>query len=224
MLQGEIRWPDLLAGMHEYKVLGNPTWFILMTLLTYVLTFISFRLLGKKSPIASVLLLSFMLGICCCVIALLKPTHWINTIMCFPAGMLYYMKGEQIESLARITKIPSIIYALLLILSGKVIFSLNLPPNALTENIGGVLFAFGITWFVGSFSWKSPSQILIWLGGSGLFVVYMFHLLPMRIISTLGLNDRNPYLVWLWVTITAAILIFVFYHTYKQLNRLLFSK
>lgn len=224
ILQNEIRWADFVVGLHDFQALGNPTWFILVTLLTYLLTYVCFVLMGEKHPAAFVLSLTALILVSIYLISRIKPAHWVNTILCFPAGMFYYLKGAQIEDILRKTGVPHIVYAILLMAAGWLMYIADLSPNIYTENLGGILFAVGVTWFVGSFSWKSPSRFLIWLGGSGLFVVYMFHLLPMRIISTLGLNDGNPYLVWLGVTITAAILIFGFYHTYKHLNRLLFSK
>lgn len=224
ILQGEIRWSDFLGGLHDYQFLGNPTWFILMTLLTYLLTYASFRCVGKDRPVAFILLLMAVLVIVIYLFGQIKPSHWVNTILCFPAGMLYYIKGEQIEHMLRKTSIPSIVYSLLLLLLGKLIYDADLWPNIYTENIGGILFAVGVMWFVGSFSWGKPSRFLTWLGGSGLFVVYMFHLLPMRIMTHLGLNEEQPYMVWLCVFITTAFIVLMAQFCYQKLNRVLFSK
>lgn len=224
MLLGEIRWPDFITGLHDFKALGNPTWFILMTLLTYILTYTCFGVVGRERPLSFIVLLTAFLVISMYLISKIKPSHWVNTILCFPAGMFYYLKGEQIEQMLRKTGVPSIVYSLLLLLSGKLIYDADLWPNIYTENIGGILFAVGVMWFVGSFSWGNPSRFLVWLGGSGLFVVYMFHLLPMLIITHIGLNEEQPYMVWFAVVFVTAVLVLMSSYVYKKLNTLLFSK
>lgn len=49
ILQNEIRWADFVVGLHDFQALGNPTWFILVTLLTYVLTYVCFVLVGGET-------------------------------------------------------------------------------------------------------------------------------------------------------------------------------
>lgn len=224
ILKQEIIIHDFLQGLHDFGALGNPTWFIIMTLITYILTFINFKLWGPNYPTTAVLGLTGLLIIAIHTIPPLKPTHWVNTILCFPAGMLFYLQGNKIERLLRKTKIPSIFYALLLISIGKIIYDSPFQPLFYAQNLGGALFALGVTWFVGSFSWKSPSRFLVWLGGSGLFVIYMFHLLPMRIMTHMEINKENPYLVWFCVIIATTILAVSATLFYKKINNFLFSK
>lgn len=220
LLRGEVVWSDLLGGLHEYKYLGNPTWFILMTLLTYVLTYICHRLFSKMGATVFVLALTVLLLAVIYGIGELKPRLWGNTLLCFPAGMFYFLYGEKLEALIRQTCVPSIVYALILLFLGKRYFGYNIY----VENMAGILFAVGVTWFVGSFSWGRPSRFLIWLGGSGLFAVYMFHTLPMRVFSTLGLNMGQPYVVWLQVVVSSAFLVGLASVGYGYLNKVLFQR
>lgn len=226
ILKQEIVIHDLLRGLHDFRALGNPTWFIIMTLIAYILTFISFKAWGRRSPMAVVAGLSGMLIVAINLVHLHKPSHWVNTIFCFPAGMLFYLKGAEIEGFHKKTKIPSLFYALLLIVTGRLLYGISCQPSIAicTQNLGSILFAIGVTWFVGSFSWKSPSRLLIWLGGSGLFTVYMFHLLPMRIITALQFNLANPFLIWFCVIATTAVLAISFNYLYKIINNILFIK
>lgn len=217
-MQGAIVWRNLLGGLHSYEVLGNPTWFILMTLLIYVFTYVAYKIVREGNPIKFVFLLTFLLGLSIIFLGEVKPIHWLNTILCFPAGMFYYIEGEKIEKYLCISKIPSIVYALLLLLIGKMIYDADLYPNVLTENIGSILFACGVTWVAGSFSWSFPSRFLIWLGGSGMFAVYMLHLLPIRIFMRNGWNDGFPYLVWFLVFICAGCLVFFAHRVYGKIN------
>ena len=195
ILQQQIHIQDFLRGLHDFHALGNPTWFILMTLLTYILTYICFKIQGKKHPVITIAALTMLLIVTMHIVTLVKPLHWVNTLLCFPAGMLYFLKGEQIEQALKKTNIPGIIYASLLLLLGMIIYMSGISPIVYVQNLGSILFAIGVTWFAGSFTWREPSHFLIWLGGSGLFAVYIFHLLPMRIMTHLELNHANPYLV-----------------------------
>lgn len=133
--------------------------------------------------------------------------------------MLYYQYGNKAENLIKHTRIPSIIYAILFIIIGKIFFR----NNIYIQNISGIIFAVGVTWLFGSFSWQRLSRGLVWLGGSGLFSVYMFHLLPMRVLTKLGLNDANPYIVWAGCIAITALLVALAGVGYKYLNNLLFS-
>ena len=225
VLQGEIKWSDFLEGLHDYQFLGNPTWFILMTLLSYVLTYVCFILIrGKKHPYVFCISLTILLSVVIFLVSRIKPSHWVNTLLCLPAGMFYYLKGDSIEKLLKSTKIPILVYAILFIAIGWHVYHEGIRPTIYTQNIAGIIFAIGTTWFLGSFEWRAPSRILIWLGGSGLFSVYMFHLLPMRVLTHLGCNTGNPYFVWFAVTIATAVLVLIADYSYKKLNALLFSK
>lgn len=224
LLQQEINFYDFLSGLHNFSILGNPSWFILMTLLIYLLTYTCFKLCRHTAHVTAISLLTGILIITIYLVPMLKPSHWANTLLCFPAGMFYSLKGEQIKGLLKKTKVPGIIYALFFIALGRYLYRSGLSPIIYVQNVAGILFALGVTWFAGSFRWQNPSRILIWLGGSGLFTVYMFRMLPMRVITQLGCNDANPYLVWFCVVATTALLISVSTPLYKKINLFLFSK
>ena len=224
ILTGRIEFTDFLGGLHNFCVLGNPTWFILMTLLLYVLTYVCFCFHNGKNTNKIVICFTLLLILTIFFISKVRPIHWVNTILCFPAGMFYYLKGERFEQTLQKTKVPSIICGLLFIAVGRYLYVSGLNPSLYIQNIGGILFAVGTTLFCGSFQWRKPSRFLIWLGGSGLFSVYMFHLLPMRVITHLGLNNENPYLIFLSVAVVTILLVYVASLGYKKINSLLFSK
>lgn len=224
ILKEEIILSDFLGGLHNFSVLGNPTWFILMTLLIYVLTYVCFFFHNGKNTNKIAILLTILLTIIIFLVSKIKPLNWVNTLLCFPAGMFYCLKGESIEKLMKKTRIPSIIYALIFIVTGRYVYSSGHSCSSYIQNIGGIIFAIGITWFCGSFQWRKPSQVLIWLGGSGLFSVYMFHLLPMRVLTKLGLNTENPYLIYFSVTVATILLVYIANIGYKKINNLLFAR
>lgn len=219
----EVILGDFIGGVFSFRSLGHPTWFILMTLLIYVLTYACFLFHNGRNTNKIVILLTLLLIVTIFCVNKVKPDHWVNTLLCFPAGMLYYLYGERIEDVLKKSRVPSAIYALLFIAIGYFVYRAGFKPSIYTQNIGGILFAIGTTWFYGSFQWRKPSQFLIWLGGSGLFSVYIFHLLPMRVITHLGLNNENPYLIYLSVAVATFLLVYIFNIVYKKINSLLFS-
>lgn len=113
ILRREIILSDFLGGLYDCSILGNPTWFILMTLLIYVLTYVCFSFHNKKNTNIIIIFFTILLTIIVFFVSKFKPLHWVNTLLCFPAGMFYYLKGESIEKLIKKTRIPSIIYALI---------------------------------------------------------------------------------------------------------------
>ena len=221
LLQQDIRAEDFHCGLHDFSAQGNPTRFILMTLLTYIFTCVAFKTARTKYPMTAIGILTVMLLISIQVVGMFNPSHWVNTILCVPSGMLYFLKGEQIEQILKRCRMPGIISGVALLLAGYFIYRAS---SAYIQNIGGVLFAVGETWVAGSFIRNAPSKILIWLGGSGLFVVYMFHLLPMRIMSHLALNHSNPYFVWLTVMVFTCILAAAASIIYGRISKILFSR
>lgn len=224
ILQKEIHIQDFLQGLHDFQTLGNPSWFILMTLLAYILTYICFKVFGTRHPATTIGVLTILLVIAMHFVNLIKPIHWINTMLCFPAGMLYYMKGEQFEKIIKKQKIPGIICAILLLVLGMLIYRSGISPSLYVQNAGCIIFAVGVTWFAGSFTWQTPSRFLIWLGGSGLFTVYMYHLLPMRFLTKMELNLAPPYLVWLVVVATTGILATTASIAHNKINNHFFRK
>lgn len=226
ILEQEVALLYLLHGTHCYPPLGNPTWFILITLLIYLLTFCCFRITGKGRPMIATGLLTAVLIACSFLIIKHKPAHWVNTMLCFPAGMFYCMKGEHLESFINKTRIPCIVWAILMMYTGHQLYHLNVQylVSIYTQNAGGILFALGTTWLFGSFTWERPSGILTWIGGSSLFTIYMFHLLPMRVLTRLDMNTGNPYLVWFYVFAATCILVPTMNLLFKKANSLLIKK
>lgn len=226
ILEQKIELLYLLHGTHSYSTLGNPTWFILITLFIYILTFCCFRITGQGKPMIAIGLLTAILIGSIFLIIRIKPAHWVNTMLCFPAGMFYCMKGDSIESLINKTRLPSIAWAILMMYIGHQLYHLNVQylVSIYTQNAGGILFALGTTWLFGSFTWERSSGILTWIGGSSLFTIYMFHLLPMRILTRLDINTGNPYLVWFYVFAATCILVPTMNLLFKKANSLLIKK
>ena len=79
---------DFLRGLHDFSVLGNPTWFILMTLLIYVLTYVCFIFHNIRNTNKIITFLTILLTVVIFLVNKVKPDHWVNTLLCFPAGML----------------------------------------------------------------------------------------------------------------------------------------
>lgn len=224
IIQKNIHLLDFLNGLHSNK-LGNPTWFIIMTLLSYILTYICYSLIGKKHPDIFILSLSLLLIVAIYEIGKIKPYWWVNTIMCFPAGMLYYLKGEQLEKLLSKTKVPALLYGLLFLIIGQQIYAAGIPFNKYIDNLGGIIFALGVTFTIGSFTWRKPSRILLWLGGSGLFFIYMFHMLPLKLLVNSGIkNYYHPYLLWLCFISATCLLAPLACYSYRKLNQIIFPR
>lgn len=71
----------------------------------------------KKQPHIFCISLTILLSAVIFLASNIKPSHWVNTLLCFPTGMFYYLKGKSIVEMLNATKIPSLIYAFLFIAS-----------------------------------------------------------------------------------------------------------
>lgn len=203
--------PHILSSFAAWSSVGTPTWFIFVTLLSYLFIAISWHLWHRFHPIALVLSVTTMLAIMIPLI-ISRGTWWANSCLCLSAGMLYKMYQSEIEKFIKTIRIPVWCIGILLIPVGFYVYRYlpNLEYKANTydevvsvlgkslltrvyiQNAGCIIFALGILFFFAGIRFARKPSFLVWSGGAALFYLYLFHQLPMILGKHWGLNYSNP--------------------------------
>ena len=188
---------NLLTGRHHsfgrylialtgwYSV-GNSSWFIFVTLVLYLFTFIALKLLPKgwMQPAAVTLLTA--------VYAVLYyrayPGYywWCDTVYCYAAGIWYSLFREKIERFAA-CKVRWWPVMIALMLTAFDLYSRR--EEMATYQLLAVVFALACVWL--SMKVTVSNRILQWLGGR-VFSVYILQHLVLIAVAEFGLAVR-PY-------------------------------
>lgn len=88
----------LILTFIGWDLIGNSNWYIFCILVTYIFTYISFKIYknGNIKAIIGVTILSLLY---IWVMSKYKENYWYNTILCYPAGMWFSKFKENIEKL-----------------------------------------------------------------------------------------------------------------------------
>lgn len=204
-----------------WKSFGNSTWYIGVTLLSYIILAVSSYATRHHGNIAMWLVSSILLVICLQLILLYKEPYWVNTALCIPAGMGYAMFRKTIENFLRRIPVPTLLLGVLLMWLGCVTHRTWLSLDLL-GNIGSVLYALGICLAQGCISYKRPFPLLVWCGGTALFFIYILQRLPMITGAYFGWNIayREAYVAG--CLIMALLLAYIAVPIFRRWDKLFF--
>lgn len=205
---------DYLLALTGWRAVGNPSWFICVTLCAYLI--FSFSFLICKSEKTCLLVFSLLMLILSCILLRYKNTWWCNTMLCIPAGMVFRLYRAKIESAITAMKCPAIVYAFVLILLGwfgyfqapRLCAVAGIPYHTIHNifvNGAAISFAFGITLLHGCVHF-SPCRLMVWAGGIALFPIYMYQAIPMHVLSYCGMDASHPSLFVSLVTLLTLVL------------------
>ena len=214
-------------------------WFIVMTLALYLLTWISFRLCSARRPWCAVFMLFALTLALCLALLPYKPQWWLDTEPCFAAGAAYCLLQPRIDAMLVKTRLPiSLVGAGVTALAvvgithlptfnyyTALVFQLNPEVDKplrflLYTQALAIPFAIGITWFFAGISWQRVPAFLKWFGGPAVFVVFLWHFIPLRLSCHLGLNTACPFLHVLAVFLCAIILGWLSIRLFKVIDGL----
>ncbi len=212
---------------------GNQNWFIFATLMMYVACVIVFNLTAPNKQ-GRVLLCMLVLSVLYIgIVGALKEYFWVDTVMCFPLGMAFFCYRTRIEELVRKLKIPIWVCGIALVLSAQlsryfmlsciVHQQLELLP-AVVLNLISAVFALGIILIFSCVSWTRQPRILQWMGGPGLFPIYIFHSFFILLLSWHGLHTIEPNLYILLVILGTGGLAVIFSLVFKQIGSYIYKR
>lgn len=157
-----------------WESIGNSNWYIFVIILCYFITYISY-VISKKHFVLITILLSIISVL---TLFYLKPIYWYDTILCYPAGMVWSAKKESIDSFIKKHYLSVLILLLILFITLR---NLKLPfAHGLTYNTENILFSFIIV--VITMKVRMSNSILTWFGVH-LFPLYIYQRIPMIVFS-----------------------------------------
>ena len=222
--------PRVLVSLIGLDTLENSGWFVFITLLSYLEIGVAYFCFSKYGNT----IVSLMVALLMCIQMPILETPIMNdTLLCIPAGMLLCVYRERIDSF--ITRIPvhAGILGILLAITGRYVYYFNalvmLPPEHstsalilyyLVDNIGGIMFALGVTWIFAAFSFKQTPRFLLWSGGIALFYLYILQRIPMMLGVYWGINSSQPTLYNVACMIITILLASAFIHVPRYITQI----
>ena len=210
----------IVLSLLAWKAVGNPSWFIFMTLAEYLIISASYVLFcrwGRHAVVLGVILTTavwvFIIGTC-------KQDWYVNTILCVPFGMLFSLHQEWFHNLQIKAGKYILVLVLLFICVGQYLHIngyylthlpvLNFWAGSLIANSGAGFFALGMALFAGWLSLVSPklsraAGFLSYCGGPALFYIYMLHMIPLMLGQQFGLSAYGECYLVVSLLITAIL-------------------
>lgn len=166
-----------------WKSIGNSNWFICVILMLYLLTYISF-LISRSGNEYSVCKMVFVLSVILWLILrkIGMSGYWYNTLMCYPAGMIYACYKPEIDKSIKNNKI----YYLSGLVCALVMFICYLARGtAFVYSVFTVVFSLAVVLI--TMKLKINNCFLQWFGRYS-FSIYILQRLPMLILKQIGIT------------------------------------
>ncbi len=169
-----------LIGLTGWSGFGNPTWFIVVTLLMYLIAYAGLHVHGGRrwgvilslSVLLYVLLFSFRTG----------ELWWYNTLFCFPAGMLLSSYRSKLELVITRSRIPAPVVGVLLVGGAYIPSSDGFFGNPLVYNLRAIMFAYGMALAWSGIRFARVPRLMLWLGGCAVFSLYFYHMMVFKVL------------------------------------------
>ena len=165
--------------------IGNSNWYIFVILICYVATWISGRVgrlfslsSGKRNGLLWLILAAAMIALVFC-----RDAHWYNTMLAYPAGVLYAVYRDRFNRLFRGHFWLSVVVLGFLAAGVHVVTHyVSIPGGEVWYNLKGIAFAFFVVCLMTRIELRSIP--LSWMG-ENLFEIYIYQRLPMIALMTL---------------------------------------
>ena len=186
---------------------GNSNWYIFIILICYLLTYFCFRMSRKGGAFLLIVMTIAVIAI----VYFVKQPHWYNTILSYPAGILYAQYKDRIEKVIRWRYWWTLLtLGFLFFVIHYVNLHLYTLVYAYLYNVECIVFAFLVVTL--TMKVKIGNAVLRWLGAN-LFPLYIYQRMPMIMIRELAGREwlaTNPYLFVL-ISMAGMLLISYFY-------------
>lgn len=207
---------QLIVSLTGWESIGNSNWYIFDILILYLLTFISF-IVFKNKKIVGLIVNVMLCGILLLVLREFKDLWWYDTILCYPAGMIFYYLKPYLDNI--LMKNKALYWIAMVVLFIVLVISFKFKSYFLALVIKNVVFAITVVFITMKFSINN--KILYFLG-KHLFSIYILQRIPMILLSQLGLNSNN-YLFVLLSFVVTLIISLIFDYLMNKFDSLIFK-
>lgn len=204
----------ILLSPIGFTSIGNSNWFIFATFCMYFSVLISFKLF--KNDNLSALLLCLILSFCYIflVMKLLHYSWWVDTILCFNAGMFFSYFKESI-----LCFLKNNYHYFLTILLLVILFALSIINNYNYFTYEIISLSFVLIIVLISLKVKIGNKVLLWLG-KNTFNIYILQRLSYILYQYVGLANYNIYLYFGVSVLTTFVLTYFFDIILKKVYKL----
>ncbi len=205
----QVETQQYFLARFGWDSVGNSNWYIFVILICYLLTYFCFKITNNVGLILATTLVIIT------VLYFVKPSHWYNTMLCYPVGMLFSEYKNRIEdycqkNYTKVFILASLIFTILHFSNTK----LQSIVYAYTYNIESIFFAAIVLLITMKVS--IGNKALSWLGAN-LFSLYIYQRLTMITLRELAGTEwlaMHPYL-YVIVNLFGMIGIAYFYKFWK---------
>lgn len=210
----------ILLSLTGYSAVGNSNWYIFAVLGLYLIVFAAFVISGKNHILGVILTTTFSVGFVFAQMLLKRDTWCYDTIILFPAGMIYSVVKEPAEKL--ISK-HGLIYPALLLVTAAVYIPFFFKRGGGIEFYSMWCILFMALIVLLTMKVRIGNKILEFFG-SHVFSIYILQRLPMIVLSKLGFAQLNKYLFVIVCFIITVILAVLFDKLMAKLDGVLFDR
>ena len=211
----------ILLSFIGWETVGNSNWFIFVTLCFYVILFVSFLLLQKKSNILAVALTTILtIGYIVLMFVLDRDHYTFNTMLCLPAGMIFSLCKDKLFSYLKTHPIVHIVSFCVLVAVFVVLYKFCFY-DPFMFNIMGIVFMLTIILATTKVSIQNP---LLNFLGKYTFWIYILQRIPMIIFMRIGLASFNSYLYLLVCVLCTILLSIAINYLSAKLKNLIWRK
>lgn len=183
----------LLLSFIGLDAVGNSVWFIFVILILYVITWISFRFVGKRVILGTAITTAVSLA-AVAVLYILKGKEywWYDTLLCYPLGMWYAIAKPHIDK-ALIPSFGKWFVCTGVTLAAFITLNHFLLLNGKTRAIFiPIALVFALLIAFASMRISINNGVLRWFG-KRVFGIYILQRIPMIILQHFGMNE-SPFL------------------------------
>ncbi|WP_262316085.1 acyltransferase family protein [Lacticaseibacillus parakribbianus] len=204
--------------------IGNSNWYIFAVLVLYILTYVAFKLFGRRQQVALAVMGLLLVGYTVVAYQHLVPAFY-NTIFCYYAGMLFAVHKDRITAAVAGSwpryLLAGVLVAAMFAASYLLVSRTQAGWRVLWYELMSVSFALGVTWFAMRVRVVNP--LLAYMGGGAMFSLYMLQRLPMIVGSKLGLSAQ-PIPYFLIVVVSTFAISWVFEYVVNAVLQVLIHK
>lgn len=202
-----------------YTGIGNSNWYMFVTFALYFVVYFAF-IIARKNNVAGVMLaMSFTIAFAVFERRLGLPSRYYNTIMCYPAGMMFSLIKPHFD---KFVMKNDFYWLFSFILSGGmfVYFSRHRETSDIHYNLFSILAVIVIIIF--TMKVKIENEVFDWIG-KHIFSIFILQRIPMNIYEALGYQINKYFFVVISFVITI-ILALLFDMAMDKLDNLIFRK
>ncbi|MBR3922423.1 MAG: acyltransferase family protein [Kiritimatiellae bacterium] len=202
------RYPlrQIVLSLGGWDAVGNSAWYIFVIILCYAAFWASFKFCGRFSnPMREAWFVALVAFLALALSRIKDQSFWYDTMMVFPAGVMYGLHREWFESFFAKRYWPSMA-ALALVVAVSTHLPFIGPRYLVSFNLKSICFALMVVMVTMKMEFRSPA--LRWCG-EHLFPIYIYQRIPMIVFSTLHSAAFRDWRCWFYCVLSIVITVVI---------------